>query len=157
MTGFSVINYIGNINLKYLFCREILQESIALLYLEKKIMKKIRFIIITLIIFVNGITAQSKTNSIGSVVIHYLENHQADSIYVLTGQAFKDRISKENFKNISENQLFSINDFKTVTFIKMQNGINKYKIKGTPELQLLVGLDAQNKIQTLQIQPYRED
>jgi hypothetical protein len=39
----------------------------------------------------------------------------------------------------------------------MSNGINKYKISGSPELQLLVGLNEENMIQTLMIQPYKDD
>lgn len=100
---------------------------------------------------------QLKTDSISNKVIEYLGNHQSDSIYEMCGDNFKSHISKENFENISENQLYPINDYKKVTFIKTINGINKYKVSGQPDLQLLVGLDADFKIETLLIQPFSED
>ena len=100
---------------------------------------------------------QLKTDSVSNKVIEYLGNHQSDSIYEMCGDNFKSHISKENFENISKNQLYPINDYKKVTFIKTINGINKYRIVGQPDLQLLVGLDADFKIETLLIQPFAED
>ncbi|MEO6843684.1 MAG: hypothetical protein ABI184_00855 [Ginsengibacter sp.] len=124
---------------------------------------KIIVINIALFIFVANIQAQTKTliqlktDSIGNKVIAYLANHQSDSIYRMCGDNFKSHISKENFENVSKNQLYPINDYKKVTFIKTINGINKYKVAGQPDLQLLVGLDADFKIETLLIQPFAED
>lgn len=100
---------------------------------------------------------QLKTDFISDKVIEYLGSHQSDSIYRMCGDKFKSHISKEDFENISETQLYPINDYKKVTFIKTIDGINKYKVAGTPELQLLVGLDDEFKIETLLIQPYSED
>lgn len=125
-------------------------------------MKKI-FIILISFIIITKVDAQTKTllqlktDSTGNKVIQCLRDHQPDSIYLMAGNTFKQNISQENFKSISENQLFPINDFKNVVFVKTVKGINKYKINGTPELQLLVGLDAEYKIETLLIQPYSED
>ena len=126
-------------------------------FINLDFMKKISFILFLSILLANVISAQSKTDSTGSRVIQYLRDLKADSIYLLTGPAFRNKISLEEFKNITEKQLFPLNDFKNTSFVKMTNGINKYKISGTPELQLLVGLDEGNKIQTLIIQPYKED
>lgn len=124
---------------------------------------KIFCVIITCLIITQTVSAQTKTllelktDSIGYKVIQYLRDHQADSIYIITGKKFQENISEENFKSVSENQIFPANDFKNVSFIKMTNHINKYKINGTPDLQLLIGLDSENKIETLLIQPYKED
>ncbi|MEO9146239.1 MAG: hypothetical protein ABI237_11865 [Ginsengibacter sp.] len=101
--------------------------------------------------------SELKTDSIGSKVIQYMAHHQADSIYIMTGKKFREKISQDDFKGISENQLYPLNDFKKVSFIKTVSGINKYKVEGSPELQLLVGLDSQFMIETLLIQPYSED
>lgn len=125
-------------------------------------MKKI-FIILISFIIITKVDAQTKTllqlktDSTGNKVIQCLRDHQPDSIYLMAGKTFKQNISQENFKSISENQLFPINDFKNVVFVKTENGINKYKVSGNPELQLLVGLDAKYEIETLLIQPYSED
>lgn len=102
----------------------------------------------------NATTSQSKLDSISTLVIHYLQAKQADSIYALTGTEFRGQLSEANFKSISEQQLFPINDFKNVSFEKNINGINKYKVSGSPVLQLFIGLDAENMIQTLLVQPY---
>lgn len=101
--------------------------------------------------------AEIKTDSIGNKVIQYLADHQTDSIYALTSKKFQAEVSHENFTNISENQLYPINDFKKVSFVKTIDGVNKYKVEGSPELQLLVGLDSEFKIGTLLIKPYSED
>ena len=44
-----------------------------------------------------------------------------------------------------------------VSFVKTINGINKYKVEGSPELQLLISVDKENKIETLLIQPFNPD
>lgn len=125
-------------------------------------MKKLIIIFLGLSFF---ITAQAqtktptelKTDSMGTKAIQYLADHKTDSLYNLTGSKFQEKVTKEDFENVSENQIYPINDFKHVTFVKTIKGINKYKVEGSPELQLLVGLDAEFKIGTLLIQPYAED
>lgn len=47
-----------------------------------------------------------------------------------------------------------MNNFQNVTYISTTNGVNKYKVAGTPDLQLLIGLDEKNKLETLLIQPF---
>ncbi len=122
-------------------------------------MKKVAFIIITILLLHTGFSqtntsGQTTLDSISKVVIHYLQAKQADSVYALAGQNFKSHITQESFKSISETQIFPLNDFQNVTYISTTNGINKYKVAGTPDLQLLIGLDNENKIETLLIQPF---
>ena len=100
---------------------------------------------------------QITLDSISKIVIHYFQTKQADSIYGLAGKDFRDQMTQANFKSVSENQIFTLNNFQAVTFTKTTNGINKYKVAGTPDLQLLIGLDKENKLQTLLIQPYSKD
>lgn len=105
-------------------------------------------------------TAQPRrdvTDSIGDVVIRYLATHQPDSIYLLAGNEFKSHLSQSDFKSICETQLFPLNDFKKVSFVKRINNVNKYKVEGAPALQLLVSLDSENKLYTFLIQPFSED
>ncbi len=142
---------------------EDLQTLLYLLYFAKKnYMKKLITIFLGLSFFISA-NAQTKTlkelktDSMGTKAIQYLADHKADSLYNITGSKFQEKIAKEDFQNICENQLYAINDFKHVTFVKTIEGINKYKVEGSPELQLLVGLDAEFKIETLLIQPYAED
>jgi hypothetical protein len=100
---------------------------------------------------------QTTLDSISAVVIHYMQAKQADSIYALAGQNFKNQLTQENFKSISEQKVFPLNDFQHVSFISTTNGINKYKVAGTPDLQLLISLDKENKLETLLIQPFSDN
>ncbi len=122
-------------------------------------MKKVILVFVTILMVYAGFsqTANSYQNtldSVSKVVIHYLQAKQADSIYALAGENFKSHLSAENFKSVAENQVFKINDFANTSYINTTNGINKYKVSGTPELQLLIGLDKQNKLETFLIQPF---
>lgn len=120
------------------------------------------FIIVWLLLNANAYAQtktvmELKTDSIGSKVIQYLGDHQPDSIYMLVDDNFKNEVSAESFTSVCQNQLFPLNDFKNVAFAKTINGINKYKVNGTPALQLLVGLDSNYKIATLLVQPYKDE
>lgn len=93
-------------------------------------------------------------DSVAARVIHYLQQQQPDSIYRMTGKAFQEKITAENFNSISTTKIFPLNDFKNVTFEKFESGISKYQVEGEPRLQLLIGLDDEKKIQTLLVQQY---
>lgn len=124
-------------------------------------MKKIAFVLVTMACTYTGFsqtgTPTAALDSVAAIAIHYLQAKQSDSLYALAGENFKSKIGADDFKSISENQIFPINDFKQVSFVRNINGINKYKIEGTPPLQLFIGLDAGKKLETLLIQPYSED
>ena len=125
-------------------------------------MKKFVFTIITVLIMHTGFsqtdnTYQKTLDSISAVVIHYMQAKQADSIYASAGQDFKNQLTEENFKSISEDHVFQLNDFQNVTFVSTTNGINKYKVAGTPDLQLLISLDKENKLATFLIQAFSEN
>jgi len=121
-------------------------------------MKKFVFtIIIALIIhtsFSQTNTSQTKLDSISAIVIHYMQVKQADRIYALAGENFKNHLTQENFKSISEQQVFPLNDFQHISSISTANGINKYKVADTADLQLFIGLDKDDKLETSLIQPF---
>ena len=122
-------------------------------------MKKIVFIIVTVLIVHTGFSQsnssyQTTLDSLSKVVIHYLQLKQTDSLYALAGADFKTQITAESFKSISENQIYPLNNFQNISFVSTTNGINKYKVAGSPDLQLLISLDKQNKLQTFLIQPF---
>ncbi|MEO8712902.1 MAG: hypothetical protein ABI405_12295, partial [Parafilimonas sp.] len=82
-------------------------------------MKKFVFTIITVLIMHTGFsqtnnTYQTSLDSMSAVVIHYMQAKQADSIYALAGDHFRSQLTEENFKSISENQVFPLNDFQNV-------------------------------------------
>ncbi len=124
-------------------------------------MKKTAFTILSICVmhacFSQTNTAyQTTLDSISKIVIHYFQTRQADSVYALAGDNFKNHITADDFKSISETQVFPLNDFQNVTFVNTTNGVNKYKVAGSPDLQLLISLDAQNKLETLLLQPYQQ-
>lgn len=101
--------------------------------------------------------SSKKTDSIAQKVIHYFALKQPDSVYQLTGKAFREQITAENFTAITTSKIFPLTDFKLVKYISTANGINKYRVEGTPTLQLLVGLDTDDKISTLLVQEFVPD
>jgi len=125
-------------------------------------MRKIFFSIITALVMHSGFgqvnnTSQTTLDSISAIVIHYMQAKQADSIYALAGEQFRSKISAADFRSISDTQVFPLNDFKNVTYVSTTNGISKYKIAGTPDLQLFISLDEENKLATLLIQTYSDN
>lgn len=105
----------------------------------------------------NTTSAQRILDSVSQKAIYYLQQKQSDSIYAMAGENFRSHLSQEDFKQISMNQVFPLNDFKNVTFVKTVEGINKYKVDGSPELQLLIGLDKDNKLETFLIQAFSDN
>ena len=98
-----------------------------------------------------------KLDSVSQKVISFFKNKQPDSVYALTGKSFREKITAENFNAITTTKIFSTTDFQNVKYVSTRQGMNKYRIEGNPPLQLLVGLDADNKIQTLLIQQFVVD
>jgi|SRR5690242_6105143 len=125
-------------------------------------MKKLSIIIIMVVsmqacLAQNTTSAQRILDSVSQKAIYYLQQKQSDSIYAMAGENFRSHLSQEDFKQISMNQVFPLNDFKNVTFVKTVEGINKYKVDGSPELQLLIGLDKDNKLETFLIQAFSDN
>ena len=122
-------------------------------------MKKAMFAVITVLIMHTGFSQTNNSNqktldSLSKIVIHYLQAKQSDSIYALAGESFRSQLSAENFRSISQNQVFKLNDFADTRYVNTTNGINKYKVSGKPDLELLIGLDTENKLQTLLVRPF---
>ncbi len=101
--------------------------------------------------------SSKKADSISAKVIHYLKNKQADSIYAMTGKTFREKITAENFGAIMKDKIFPLNNFERIKYISTKETINKYRIDTTPPLQMLIGLDADDKIQVFLIQEYTPD
>jgi hypothetical protein len=122
-------------------------------------MRKVTLTVATLLFLYTGFSqtnnsTTSTLDSISKLVIHYLQAKQPDSIYAMAGEKFRGQLKQEDFKTISTTQVFPLNDFQHITFVGSENGINKYKVAGTPDLQLLIGLDATNKLETFLIKTF---
>jgi hypothetical protein len=86
---------------------------------------KLRFCFI-LFLFIPGITfAQShqqyKTDSVFLLVKKFFNTKQADSIYALTGANFRHAVSEGQFRSLSQQQLFPLNEIKGSTVISFVN------------------------------------
>ncbi|HVZ96660.1 MAG TPA: hypothetical protein VG847_07280 [Chitinophagaceae bacterium] len=125
-------------------------------------MKKTGLLLIMVISLHSGFSQTNNVNqkildSVSRKAIYYLQQKQTDSLYSIGGKRFKEQLSQEDFKNIMEGRVFPLNDFKNVAFVKTDHAINKYKVDGSPELQLLIGLDRDNKLETFLIQPFSDN
>ena len=103
-------------------------------------------------------TPQEKsTDSVAQKLLQYLANKQADSAYLLAGEAFKKALPHDKWIAICEKQLYSLMPFRNVTFKRSKNGVNKYKMESVVPLQLVLSLDSTGKFQAFAIQPYQDD
>jgi len=101
---------------------------------------------------------QQKTDSVFQIIKTEFNNKQADNLYALTGETFKNNVSLDKFRDIANTQLFSIGDIlesKLVSFVN--NKIATYKLVfSTVTLQMLISLDDDDKLGLFLFQPYKE-
>jgi CubicO group peptidase (beta-lactamase class C family) len=116
-----------------------------------------------LFMLISGITfAQShqqyKTDSVFVLVKKFFNAKQADSIYALTGTNFRHAVSEGQFRSLSQQQLFPLNEIKGSTVISfVNNKVSTYKLVfPSVTLQLLMSLDTENKIELFLFQPYKD-
>lgn len=102
---------------------------------------------------------QLKTDSVFQRVQKYFNAKQADSIYILAGDKFKNALSLETFQYVAQNQLFPIGQIKSASLISFVNDkIATYKLTfDSAVLQLQISLDDSNKIELFLFQPYKPD
>lgn len=116
----------------------------------------------SILIFINTYAIaqsnQQQIDSVNSLVVKYFNAKNADSLYALSGEAFKKQLSADQFKQICNNNLFPLGIMQT-TFESNTSGINKYKVffsTGTT-LALYVGLDDKDKLYTFLFKPYIDE
>lgn len=102
---------------------------------------------------------QRRNDSVFQLVQRYFNAKQADSIYALAGEKFKSALSLETFEYVAENQLFPFGQIKEASPISFVNDkVSTYKLTfNSTTLQLLLSLDAQQKLELFLFQPYKED
>jgi CubicO group peptidase (beta-lactamase class C family) len=101
---------------------------------------------------------QYKTDSVFVLVKKFFNTKQADSIYALTGPNFRHAVSEGQFRSLSEQQLFPLNEIKGSAVISfVNNKVSTYKLVfQSVTLQLLMSLDTENKIELFLFQPYKD-
>jgi CubicO group peptidase (beta-lactamase class C family) len=99
-----------------------------------------------------------KTDKQAQLIRKYFNQKNTDSIYALTNDAFKKKVSGEVLKQSFEAQLFPYGAITNFQFIKSVNNVSKYKADiGTIALQILVGLDKEGKVETFFVQPFKDE
>jgi CubicO group peptidase (beta-lactamase class C family) len=98
--------------------------------------------------------SEKKTDTIARQVMHLMNAHQTDSLYLLAGEHFKAQFDAATFKNICDNGLYTLTPLSAPIFVGSKNGVNKYKLD---KLQFLISLDKQGKFEVLAVQEYHED
>jgi CubicO group peptidase (beta-lactamase class C family) len=119
-------------------------------------MKRISLIILLINICLHA-SAQDqkiKNDSVSILVQQYFNAKNADSLYALAGNTFRQNLSEDQFKTICNNNLFPLGAMQ-IQFESFSNNISRYKAAfNSVNLVLLIGLNDQGKLQTLLFQPY---
>jgi CubicO group peptidase (beta-lactamase class C family) len=102
---------------------------------------------------------QLKNDSVFSLVKKYFNERQAESIYSLAGEKFKNELSAETFKHVAEEQLFRFGPIRESSLISfVNNKMSTYKLTFDFGLmQLLMTLDNDDKLELFLFKPYKEE
>lgn len=121
-------------------------------------------ILITCVLLATFLNAQfpstlqeKQTDGIAQKLLQYFANKQADSAYLLAGEAFKTALPHDKWIDVCEKQLYGLLPFRNVEFKRSKNGVNKYRMESVAPLQLLLSLDSTGKFKAFAIQPYQDD
>ncbi|MCU0405032.1 MAG: serine hydrolase, partial [Chitinophagaceae bacterium] len=105
-------------------------------------------------------TAQEqRTDSVAQLVKKYYNTKQTDSLYALTGKAFKEKVPLSALEQGLLTQLAPYGAITLFEFVNSKNGVSRYKTKllGGLTLQTLIGLDSDGYMQTFAMQPWRDE
>jgi CubicO group peptidase (beta-lactamase class C family) len=101
---------------------------------------------------------QQKDDSVCVLVKKYFNERSIEKLYQLTGEGFQKQISPEQFKYISEKNLFPLGEIKETDFEKRMNGVSFYKaVFPSVSLFLSIGLNPAGKMEAFAFQPYRDE
>lgn len=98
---------------------------------------------------------QQKIDSVCQLVKKYFNGKNAEQLYALGGESFKNALSADAFKTVCQNNLFPLGEIKETVFENYENGLSKYKaVFGSMNLSLLLSLDKNNKLEVFFFKPY---
>lgn len=99
---------------------------------------------------------QQKIDSVVALVKKYFNAQDADKLYELTGDKFRQQLSKEQFATIGTNNLFPLGEMKDVVLEQNKNGLATYKASFTAmDLLLILSLDAKDQLEAFLFKPYK--
>src|ERR1700740_3748069 len=99
---------------------------------------------------------QQKTDSVFQLVKHHFNNGRVDSLYLLTSDGFRSKISQTDFDTVMERQLMPLGIIGKTTLVSFfNNKIATYKLAFNGfVLQLIMSLDESGKIDYFRFIPY---
>lgn len=125
-------------------------------------MNRIVCIALLLPIFPTFSQEENRGQQINQAVFNKIEYHfnsqETDSIYALAGPRFKQSLSLQAFQTVMTQQLYTLGQIQSAELKSYDNGTGIYKLNflSTP-LQVVLGLDSLNRIETFLFQPYAGD
>jgi hypothetical protein len=97
---------------------------------------------------------QQKNDSVCKLIKKYWAEKNADAIYAMAGEEFKQQLTLADFKAACTNNLFPMGNMKT-SFENLENETSKYKAIFTSDsLSFYLSLDHKNKLATFSFKPY---
>ena len=100
-------------------------------------------------------TVQQRTDSISVLVKQYVNAKDVEKLYELTAPSFRNAVTKENFRNVSESNLFPLGELKALTYERSTENALIYKADfATAPITVGIGLQADDKIGAFFFQPY---
>src|SRR3546814_503681 len=125
-------------------------------------MNRIICIVLLLPIFPAFTQEENRAQQINQAVFNKIEYHfnlqETDSIYGLAGPRFKQSLSLQAFQTVMAQQLYPLGQIQSAELKSYENGTGIYKLNflSTP-LQVVLGLDSLNRVETFLFQPYAGD
>ncbi len=101
---------------------------------------------------------QQKTDSVCILVKKYFNEKNSEQIYSLVGEAFRNALTEEAFKNICNTNLFPLGEIKETVLENYENGVCRYKaIFNSINFTLFLSLDKNDKIEEFLFKPYVDE
>lgn len=118
--------------------------------------------LLPLLSITTGAFAQTEENKqqINQAVFNKIEYHfnsqETDSIYALAGEKFRSSLSLQAFQTVMTQQMYPLGRIQSAELENYEKGVGTYKLNfiSTP-LQLILGVDSLDKIETFLFQPYK--
>jgi len=102
---------------------------------------------------------QLKTDSVFQLVKKAFNARQTATIYAMAGDNFHKNIDANKFRNIAEQNLYTLGEMKATSLISfVNNKVATYKVNFSTNLifQLLISLDDNDKLDLFLFQPYTD-
>lgn len=102
-------------------------------------------------------TVQKQIDSVCKLVVKYSNEKATDSLYALTGEAFRSQMDYNTFKSIAETHLYPQNAIIRTELMKHEEGRSTYKVSFSNFVALLdLSLDEQRKLVAFLWKPAEE-